>query len=637
MLVWIISTATVLFLICCFGKKDSKWNRKSLMLCVLAGAVLAAVLSVVSSRKTEPVQVQEPTAETQSLPNIEAPEQTEELRDYVTPQMFPGESDGIRLESAIRFGVENGVGVYVPEGNYTVHGSYLIDGGGKRLEIRFDPCAYIVFDYDDGYNFRFQDFSGVSISGGSLSRRGTLSQCLESSGIFSFRNVGSTAVSDVFVGESLSGAAFVFGKGCQEVFADRCFFKTIGNGGLISKNSDGMCMRVRDCTFIDFRVKDESFWYCYPVAITYSSYKQQKQIGQSLIVENCIFEDCQWEGPDSHGVQYMELRNCVMHNCARFFMDYMDGRVLSEPYDHELVVDNCVMYNDEDFTFPDYRGQVGCSFSIYGQLGRTMDRVSISNCVIRNPLSKSSGSCGYISAVDSLNLENTRFEAGNLGRNCYALQLDYLRDGRINGCIFVDFAKKTGIIRTSYTQLAVQNSGFYLAPSQKAAINRVRMSAVDGSGNYGGDVFGSASGNMVRSGQGIVSGTGDTVLGYVSEQYAGWKPFDRCPETGISRIVGTVDAAANSIWYQADEILGAYAPLLIDSVVQILYDDGTQQSNRLLDVRYTYGHATQLAILDGVRTYNQVELVFADPLQGEGTVTLDVVDYVNSRSLSAVR
>lgn len=564
--------------------------------------------------------------------------------DYVTPQMFPQDTILKSFAAAIQFAAENGLRVWVPAGDYSLTGKVRIDGGGNDLVIDISPDAWLHFSAENGRNIILQNFGRVTITGGHFSRAGELADLTESNGIMRFDDVMLTEIRGVKVDGCLSGSAFVFYTGCRSVTADSCSFENIGMGGLLSKNSRHMSMTVRNCTFRNFQIKGESPYYCYPVCITFTDYTQAKEIGKLLEVDGCLFENCQWEGPDSHGAELVKISNSTMHNCARFFMDYMDGRLLTDPYHHELIVENCLMFNDDGWSAPDPKEEVGASLDIFAQLGRVIDSVMFRNCTVINPHPsniwnpKAVTNQGIsISMADNVTIEGCNFVAGHETGESYALYLHHIKNATVRNCSFKGFRRKQGIILAAYVKLLMENN-FFQYNGQTYPVAVYKISHVFGAGNTGGALCDKNPGDssafsapLVEAGQ-PVNATSGGILGYIPYGFKGTRPYAGTrPKGDYAEISATVDTDRNCITYQANSKMEAFPPLIVDANVTLTYENGSSQKVRVRDFDMTYGHKTQLEHLGGVTTYGYVSIFFHETLTGTGTVTISIDDPVTAR------
>lgn len=551
----------------------------------------------------------------------------------VTPQMYYAGDWSAAFRSAMNEAVRSGVELYVPAGGYALNSGVAYTGtGAEKLRMTFAPGAKIDCANLGGYNFDIKNVASFSITGGSFSRAGDKSTASYNHGIFRLTGCENVDISDVVVNGCLSGNAFRMTGATKWITARNCHFTSCCPGGITASNCEGVTMTVSDSTFRDFQVKDKNLWYCYPVVITYSGYDEPKTIAEALIVRNCRFEDCQWEGPDSHGCKRMEVDNCVMHNCGRFMMDYMDGRVLTDPYSHSLIVSNCIMFNDEGYVFEDPNNELGCSLSIYGQLGRVIDNVIIRNTRIVNPHSKTENGnyCVSLSCINSLILENVDMTGGDAGAQNYAISMNNVWNGRMDGCSFRGFERGYGIILARYAVCDVRNCRFELTDNQSNAFHLYKMSAVSGRGNRSnGPLYAFTAGNLMLSGTDVVDDGYGEVIGYISERYPGLKPAGVIPDSDMNAIVATVSADDPRVaTYTSDGAVGEGAPFLPGLNVDVKLPSGAVQRNRIVCIDYTYGHKMKPSNEDVI--WHDVTLTFAEDITEAGEVGFGLTEYVTA-------
>lgn len=560
------------------------------------------------------------------------------LLSYITPQMFYKGNWDNAFNTAIQIAMLSGVEVYVPAGTYSLDAAMYFSGTGtENVSISFAPGAKIVCANVEDYTFNFVNCASVSISGGAFTRDGALSDVSHSRGLFELDKCIHINLKDINVNGCLSGVAFhVIGEQSKALNAQNCHFNECSLGGILMGDAGPIRATVLDSTFTNFYAKDSSIWYSYPVCVTYGSYdKTNKIIAESLIVRNCLFENCHWEGPDSHGCKVMEVDNCVMHNCGRFMMDYMDGRVQSDPYSHSLIVSNCTMYNDEDFRPYNFENYLGNSLSIYGQLGRVMSNVTIRNTRIERPTSwgepdehgkattVTNGNAVVFSCIENLLLENNEFIGwGDADHLHYAVQIKQVNNAQLNNCSFQKFTRPNGIILPYWAAIKVHNCNFNLTAGQEFAINNVYPCALTATQNQcNGILRTSQISDLVCSGAKVYENTYGTEIGFVSEKYIGLKLVGQLGNAydkynlyrKISATLDVKNGPHNVLKYTSNSDIGEGCPLMPNLNIKVTLPDETIQTNRIIDIKYTYGHKATVGN-DSNTTWHDVSIVLADDI-----------------------
>ena len=260
----------------------------------------------------------------------------------------------------------------------TVSGTnlYIVGRGSGKLEFT-----------TSGNAITFAGLNSVSVSDLTIVDTKLSAESSRDNRLFYFVNCSNINISRCVAGPCNSASCFyITGNSRPIVHIDGCSFNDFAStDGIGLYNSNGILIAT-NCSFSNFYPVANSSYYCYPVCVTYDNYTERKSIADGIIVDNCTFENCDWEGPDTHGSRMFVVTNCTMHNCGRFFHAYMDARVDSNKYRCNMIVRNNLMYNSSSYNFNNIcRAQLSHPFGMYGAMGRIINSVDFSNNIITIP------------------------------------------------------------------------------------------------------------------------------------------------------------------------------------------------------------------------------------------------------------
>ena len=289
-------------------------------------------------------------------------------QSYAINVVFSGvKNDGTNVTEELQSIInDNPYGViYFPPGNYTF---YDIDG--KNCSLIFSSGAIVTgASTTDKWFFNYVNASHVTISGGVFKRGTENSKDLmpqvdgRKTGVFRFENCNHVAIKNIHVAYN-TGNDMIGLLSCKNVVIENCCFNWMLDAGVhVYDSCNGVT--IRNCKFTNAILPtDETRWYVYTVNVGLSSFAYAGEANKNVIVENCLFEDCEWEGIDSHGCINLTIRNNIIHNTPRFIMAYGDDRNLTPRQYSNVIIENNFCYNDDDYVPNIRRGSEDTFFGI---------------------------------------------------------------------------------------------------------------------------------------------------------------------------------------------------------------------------------------------------------------------------------
>lgn len=517
-------------------------------------------------------------------------------------------------------------------------GEMSFNGNEKSLQIEFGEASAVTLPNAVTDSILLNNFEKVEIIGGMFNRSGELSSLNQHKSLMHFTNTDEVKFTNVSVTKCLSGSAFLFTDNVGTVTARGCNLDNCSLGGFVCWNAGKVGMDIANCNFSNFYAKGTDIWYSYPVGITYQDYDQTHDIAEFLTVRDCSFYNCQWEAVDSHGAKQVVYERLNIHNCARFIMAYMDGRVKSTKYGSNVAIRDCTMRNDSTFTFPDYNNQVGFGVQVYGQLGRMVDNLEMVGNIIENPATLSyQTACNYFACIKNMTMR------GNLFKNAldtvssnyhYAANFGNIWNGEIEGNTFEGFNRSTGVILNGMsicnyvrnTMRSINDTGY--------PVNCYKAFAVRGSGNMAGNratLFAgiSRNGNLQQCNE-LVLGDFLKPLGYPSSGYYGYKPIGQQIQNLVT-LAFSADGSRN-IEASANSEVGEYGIDLLPGMNVKLTNVATQAvtTNLIADIDFDYGHKSGIG-QTGIEYYQKAKLKMRNAVPA-GTYTITPDDPVTAFS-----
>lgn len=358
---------------------------------------------------------------------------------------------------------------YFPPGSYTF---YEIDA--KNAKFIFDDDAVVSCpDTSKQFVLGWKDASHVSISGGSFTR-GTNDKTLVPTigdyytGIFRFENTSYIDISNINVLYCSCYYAVMF-YNCEYCNVKLSSFQ---HTLLSSVYIYGVCNHINIdlCKFIDALLCDnlnETYFYTYTVVVGRPSSPVINKIGSGLNITNCLFENCEWEGVDSHGMNNVVIQNNIIHNTPRFITAYYDNRYGFDGIFYGCIISNNYCYNDDDYTPPNNPGsEAGFNqrwgISTYANDPMTAHCIEISNNTLINAVVSGSQTSGVIRVQRCKDV---------VIKNNYCL---YTREGTSkNSYCFGEFCDGLEISNNKFLRFNAIKQVWYIANSHANLCNNV--------------------------------------------------------------------------------------------------------------------------------------------------------------------
>ena len=309
----------------------------------------------------------------------------------------------------------NGV-LYFPPGNYTF---YDIDG--KECSLIFSNNAVISGDSTaNNWFFKYTNASHVSISGGVFKRGTENSKNLmpqpnnRKGGVFRFEECEYIDIRNVDIQYNTSNDMIAL-LSCKNVIIENSSFNWILDTGVhVYDSCDSVIVRNSRFTNTFLPENRQDIWYVYTIDIGLQSFDYVGEANRNITIENCFFENCAWEGVDSHGCNNLIIRNNTIHNAPRFIMAYGDDRNTVPRYYSNIVIENNYCYNDDGYSPTLRRGDkdtmFGISVASFGK-SKQSNIVVANNRLVNTYLSKQSdASLVRTNNAKNVKVYNNKFE-----------------------------------------------------------------------------------------------------------------------------------------------------------------------------------------------------------------------------------
>lgn len=360
------------------------------------------------------------------------------------------------------FNSHPGEAFYFPAGTYIINGSISLN---YPVELKLDNNAILTGVASNNLMFNVNSTS-FRMTGGQIQKgtmeafnSRTLTFGVSTSGIFMFTNCNLISIDGITLNFNTTTNTFTF-IDSTNVRITNCNFNKFLYGGVMFYNA---CkdVKVENCSFKECK-RSTSQQYNYPIANGFVNYTVITDMIEDYNVDNCRFEDCDWEGVDCHGGKNIRFSNLYMHNCNRFVTTYADNRPLLNDYDFSNVtVENCYLINDADYAGLSTDASIYCG----GRYNRYFTNMTYRNIYMINPFCYTSNlNTNYGAIYNNYNRECV-FESIKIVANKtytvapYAMYLIATRNIRIDGLEVIGFPAQTdtGVLFLQYVTGSANN------------------------------------------------------------------------------------------------------------------------------------------------------------------------------------
>ena len=196
----------------------------------------------------------------------------------------------------------------------------------------------------------------------------------------------------------------------------------------------------------------ESDKFCYGIATGFTSYQIETPLCGRFYVANCKFENCYWEGADTHGSELSTITNCYFHNCYRFAGIFHDGRVKWTTNGGIAIFSNNYCENDFNYDGTADFFETGSIFASATSNGFQYDMFLVQNCYIKR---RASQTCTH--HFQNVTYQNCVLDFCN--SNNYFITAAYA-DITFDNVKFRNMKKQNGCVTVYHSNLHVKNCSY---------------------------------------------------------------------------------------------------------------------------------------------------------------------------------